>query len=506
METHEDRNLIITKYHNCYEISNYIKSKWNREIQQSVGTCLQLDNKYHVFDFYNGRYTKKDKLCLYDRKNKLLKLPIGVDINKVEELLLTAGNAINFVDKSDNVIDCRSVDYLINTKYEIRNKYQAEGLSFLTSNELFHSKLLALATGYGKTYTAVMAAFRLKIPMLIISETLTQQWIERIQEYTDCRFNTKDIQLIKGTDNFINILNKKSIKYANFYITTSSTLSSVIDKHGREKVNRVLERLGVGIKCFDEFHLHWYQNVNIDMNVFTKYTWYLTATPTRTDRNEVKVFNFVMEKIPVYGSETSKIDAYFNFRLIDYNTNPNEYEVNKCITSKGLSPITYWNYIFDNKEKLKYVMNIIITIIDELLEEDENMKMIIYLAKLDHINTLKAFLESHYSDQNLDFGNYTSTVDKKYKRREINKNIIFTTIGSGGVGLDVPNLRASLCLVPVTSYITCSQLIGRLRYIEGKELYFYDFIDTGFRTMEYQRKKRLVIYKPKAKTIKYRKF
>ena len=60
-------------------------------------------------------------------------------------------------------------------KYEIRNRYQAEGLTFLTSDELFHSKLLALATGYGKTYTAVMAAFRLKLPILIISETLVQK-------------------------------------------------------------------------------------------------------------------------------------------------------------------------------------------------------------------------------------------------------------------------------------------------------------------------------------------
>lgn len=501
-----DRNITITKYHNCYEISNYEKSKWNKELQQSIGTCPKLDNKYHIFETYLGRVVKKDKLELYDRKNKILRLPIGVNIDNIEELIMTSGNQIDFIDKSNEIINSREVEYSINTKYEIRNRYQAEGLTFLTSDELFHSKLLALATGYGKTYTAVMAAFRLKLPILIISETLVQQWIERIEDYTDCKLNTKEIQVIKGTDNFINTLNKKSIKYANFYITTSSTLSSAINKYGREKANQVIERLGIGIKCFDEFHLHWFQNVNIDMNIFTKYTWYLTATPTRTDRNEMRVFNFTMEKIPVYGLETSKIDTYFNFRLIDYDTHPNEYEISKCVISKGLSPVLYWNYIFNDKDKLRYVINMIISIIDELLEEDENMKIIIYLAKLEHIGTVKTYLEAHYVNQDLNFGNYTSTIDKKHKRREINKNIIFTTIGSGGVGLDVPNLRASLCLVPFTSYITCSQIIGRLRYIEGKELYFYDFIDTGFKTMIYQRKKRMSVYKPKAKSIKYRKF
>lgn len=87
-----DRNVTITKYHNCYEISNYEKSKWNKELQQSIGTCPKLDNKYHIFETYLGRSFKKDKLELYDRKNKILRLPIGVNINNVEELIMTSGN------------------------------------------------------------------------------------------------------------------------------------------------------------------------------------------------------------------------------------------------------------------------------------------------------------------------------------------------------------------------------------------------------------------------------
>jgi len=497
--------MVLTKYHNCYELSDYKFKRWNSELRKNVGTCPSLDNKIVIWDSYNGHTSNKDKIGFYDKKEKILRLPIGVDINKVEELLMTAGNEINFIDRSDEIITPRNdLDYDINANYKIRNQYQAEGLQFLTSDELFHSKMLALATGYGKTYTAVMAAFRLKIPILIISETLGDQWIERIQQYTSCRVNTKEIQLIKGTSNFMSLLTKKSIKLGSFYITTSSTLSSCIKTYGRNKVNMILDRLGIGIKCFDEFHMRWAQNVCIDCNLFTKYTWYLTATPTRTDRSESKVFSFCMEKIPVYGTQTFKIDTYFNFRLINYNTYPTEYDIQRCITSKGLSPILYWNYIYNDKEKLRKIMDMLVKIIDELYDEDEDMKIIIYLAKLDHINVFKTFLQSHYD--NLKIGNYTSEVDKRKKRREIDKNIIFTTIGSGGVGLDVPNLRASLCLVPFTSTITCSQIIGRLRYIEGKELYFYDFIDEGFKTMEMQRRKRMIIYKQKAKTIKVRNF
>lgn len=499
--------MVITKYRNYYEITDYKMSKWDKDKRVMTGTCAKLDNKFLCFEFWNGHLNKRDNLKLYDRKNKILRLPIGVDFKLVQDLLYTAGNEWEFIDKSEEYVSPHEISYDIDTNYKVRNIYQAEGIDFLTNKDLFYSRMLALATGYGKTYVAVMAAFRLKMPIMIISETLCDQWIERIQQYTSCRMNLRDIVLVKGTNNLMNLLTKKSFHQASFYITTSSTLSSAIERYGKSVINQVFERLGIGIKCFDEYHLHFYQNVFIDMMIHTKYTWYLTATPTRTDKSEKNVFNFIMTNIPMYGLQTFNIDTYFNFRLINYNTHPNDYEIQRCIISKGLSPVLYWNYIFKDKNRLMYITNILKTLIDELLDEDEDMKIIIYLAKLEHITTIKQYLESYYKDTDLKFGNYTSIIsDKRKKRREINRNIIFTTLGSGGVGLDVPNLRASLCLVPFTSSITCSQVIGRLRYIEGKELYFYDFIDEGFKTMEWQRRKRMTIYKKKAKTIKLRKF
>lgn len=498
--------MTITKFRNYYEISDYKFSKWDKENKIYKGTCYKLDNKLCTYEYFRNIPRRKDSIKFYDKKTKTLRIPIGVDFDYVQQLLLDNGITYDFIDRSEEYIYSHQVSYDIDGKYQIRNKYQAEGIDFLTSEELFYDKLLALATGYGKTYVAIVAAFRMKMPILVISETLCDQWIERIQQYTSCRYNTGDIVLIKGTANFLNQLTKKSFHQAAFYITTSSTLSAALDSFGKDKVNEILERLGIGIKCFDEYHMHFHQNVKINMLISTKYTWYLTATPTRTENSEKRVFDFIMNKIPMYGLDTFKIDAYFNFRLINYNTNPSIYDVQKCVTSKGLSPVLYWNYIFENKDRLMKIIKMLQTLVDELLEEDENMKIIIYMAKLEHIDIIKQYMEKYYDNKDLEFGNYTSQVKKKFKRYQINKNIIFTTIGSGGVGLDVPDLRASMCLVPFTSAIICSQIIGRLRFIKDKELYFYDFIDEGFKTMEYQRRKRLNIYKLKAKTIKLRKF
>ena len=79
-------------------------------------------------------------------------------------------------------------------------------------------------------------------------------------------------------------------------------------------------------------------------------------------------------------------------------------------------------------------------------------------------------------------------------------HIIFTTIGSGGVGLDVSDLVATLSFVPYSSIIISNQMIGRLRESKTKELYHYDFIDTGFKTMYSQRVKRIHVFRQKTKS------
>ena len=115
--------------------------------------------------------------------------------------------------------------------------------------------------------------------------------------------------------------------------------------------------------------------------------------------------------------------------------------------------------------------------------------------------TFKETLESLYKDnENISFGSYTGLVNKNKKRYEIRNKVIFTTIGSGGVGLDVSDLVATLSFIPYSSIIISTQMIGRLRESKTKELYHYDFIDTGFRSMFSQRVKRLHVFKQKLKS------
>ena len=497
------KNVTIDIYHNCYKIHPFIKFKWNKEKREEEGTCPKLEKSLYKFERFARFATRKDILNLYDRKSKTLTLPIGVGLNFIEEKLYESNIIYEKRDFSNNIIKPVEISYKFNEKYQIRDKYQAESITFLTSKELFHSKMLALCTGRGKTFCAIAAAFRLKLPMFIVSETLTQQWMDRISEYTDCNKYNKGVRIVKGTDNLHNLLNKPKEKaQCPFYISTSSSLSAYQEKYG--SLNPLMEHLGIGILCFDEYHMNWSQNVGIEMDVDTLYTWRLTATPSRTDASERSIFNRITNKIPVYGLQTFTLNNYCNIRLIDYDTFPTEYDIQKCMTKEGLSGILYWNYIFENPMRMSYMIGMVKMLLDPIIDEDPNAKVLIYLAKLDHIEKFINMLEKMYDEEikSVDFGNYTTAIEnKKQRRREIKKNVILTTIGSGGVGLDLENLIATFSLVPFSSPITASQMIGRLRFIPDKEVYHYDFIDTGFKTMVFQRSKRMNVYNQKSKHI-----
>ena len=503
-----EKNIKIFVYHNCFKLYPYYKSAWNKEYKRMEGTCPKLDNQFLVFEQYRGFINKKDVLHCYNKKTKTLTLPFGFGLQKIEEKLSESGIIYEIIDKKDVVVEPREVNYNLQDNIEVRNKFQAESLEFLTNPILGYSKLLALSTGIGKTACAVFGAYRLKVPMFICSETLCDQWLDKISEYTTCNKANKGVKIIKGTDNLHNLLNipKEKLKYA-FIISTSSTLSSYLEKYGT--LNPIYQHLGIGIFCFDEYHMNWSQNVQIECDCQVQNIWRLTATPSRTEKSENIVFQRMTKEISVYGLSTISVNNYASLRLVDYNTYPTDEERGSCSTIKGLSSILYWNYIFDNENRKTYMIGMIKMLLDPILDKQESGKILIYLAKLEHIAVFKELLESMYEREHksIDVGNYTTAMgNKKLRLRELKNRVIFTTVQSGGVGLDLEELIAVFSLVPYSSSITASQMIGRLRYIEGRELLYYDFIDKGFRSIERQIFKRMKILEIKSNSYIRKKY
>ena len=170
----------------CIVINNY-----------EFNDCIKLENQFRIYDmithsyYYIGLY--------YDKENKKLYLPRGLDIWYVEKLLnekaYVERNQYNNFDKYDD----------IRMKFLPRDEDQLKATRFMTGSGEYletatKSQLqLNLNTGKGKTYCSIATMSYLGIKSVVITDSVSvlRQWKYNliykydIQKYILCRWVKK---------------------------------------------------------------------------------------------------------------------------------------------------------------------------------------------------------------------------------------------------------------------------------------------------------------------------
>ncbi len=486
IEKVENFNIIL------YRSSIWIDPYYWSSKYHSRWTCLNLDRTFSVWNFATRNMERA--IDIYDFDKKILKIPIGFGLDEVlsfvenhvewngdvKELI---PNGINFIDKRKDYVKPIHVEFEM--KADIRDEYQKDAINFLL-NIKSHNKLLSLGTGYGKTFCAIYCICKKQVPAIIISANLSKQWIERIKEYT--KVTDKEIVEVRGMKSIENILNSEPNKDIPFFVSSTTTLNMYVNQGGN--LDKLFQKMGVGIKVFDEAHTFYSQNAKLDVNSNTEETYYLTATPQRSNSEERKVFDRIFKHVPIHGMHTHYINKHYIIRVVNYNTYPKSNDVLACLrtSNKFFSPIAYSQYIFGNKEKSFFYMGMIKYFVDQLMKE-EDMKIVIILPLLEHINIIQNFLSS-FNNARYRVSQYTSAIDIEKRESQLEADVILSTLNSLKEGRDVKGLRAIFCLTSFSSTLIAQQLLGRLRPIEGKNTYYYDFADVGFPKMKKQRDSR----------------
>lgn len=477
----------------------YKVSYYNKKANTVVGTCPELDRYISIYNFKIRRYVIPIKV--YDSKHHILKLPKGIGLEHIESFLSSKYIQYEIVDNSNIYIKPRKggISVPLNDSAKPNNKWQEKAIAFLTTKNAhtdISQKLLTLDTGFGKTFCAIYSICKLDTPTIIISPNLSQQWEREIK--THSKAFPYEIYHIKGS-NSIKKLYKKKVHRESFYLASTQTLISLMESHGAEKLNELYNLLGIGNVIIDEVHIQLSANMYIITNSDVENMFYLTATPGRSKFNEDLLFRRLFLNVPAFGYETHFIKTHYNIRLIDYDTRASEYDERKCLTSEGFNAIKYFDYIIGDIKKRLYIFGIIMLLSEKILEADADAKILVFLPGLEHI---ELFRKLFVTSRGTGTGNYTSAIkSKEDKIAQLSNNIIFTTLVSGSTGLDLKNLRALFVLTPFSSKILARQVLGRLRFIEGKEVYLYDFLDRSFSHMNLQREKRMFIYGPRSKKI-----
>lgn len=491
MEIVENLKLVINR--SAYYIHNY-------ELRQ----CDTLERSLSVYDFIDRKYTHRG--YVYDEKERILKIPIGVDLNFILNKCSSDGVIItNIENNSDKFIKSRRVNSIKCTA-EPRNSIQTKTVEFIVAKDAADKsrkqRLVSLDTGFGKTVCAIMAVSKLKMPAVVISVNLSKQWLDRILTFTTGKIN-KDIIFLENWGDIDKLLKMKDAPMAAFYILgLDAAIAGLRDDPN--KLDMFYKKFGIGMQIFDEAHLHFLKIINVLVNTNVERNIFLSATPARSEKGQDALYKRIFTlNTPSYGENTHSINKY-NIISVRYKTSPSYIDLIKIEPRRGVHAIAYFKYMFKYPSRyyiLFDIINYFSNRIFKIHDYDKDKKVIVYVQSLSGIKILKKMLEnrSNNSEFKPTIGDYSGNTNKKDRHLELENNIILTTFANNA-GLDVNGLIMIINMIPMSSDILLKQIRGRLRDKKG---YYVDVYDEGFEGMVRQKDKRMINHKRNARSIVY---
>lgn len=442
----------------------------------TLNSCKPLENFFKIYDPITHQYFYKG--LFYDNENKILYLPRGIDIWYIENLLQQKAKILkdsyNKFDIYDN----------IRMKLKPKNEDQRKALKFMLGKEEYletttKSQLsINLNTGKGKTYISVatIAISGIKSIIITYSKDVLLQWKKCILEYTN--ITNREIFEIDGSGSIFNLLHKNTqdiYKYK-IFLVSHSTLKSFGDTYGWDQISILFKHIKVGLKFFDEAHQNFDNMCMIDFYTNVYKTYYLTATPGRSDPDENRIYQTAFKNILSIDLFRKEQDPHTKYIAIRFNSKPQPYDISNCKGKYGLDRNKYTNHIINNENFLKCAA----IVIDLALKmaKSNNDKILIYIGTNNAILQFYQWIIQNFPELNGKIGIFSSIVNDDDKKISLQKKVILTTTKSAGAAIDIKGLKVTIVLAePFKSEILARQTLGRTR---DNNTFYIEIVDKGF--------------------------
>jgi len=429
----------------------------------------------------------------YDAMNERLYLPRGIDLWWVRKCLDE-----KYYHREDSH---RYKEININPKYKPRDEQQIKALQFMCGVNEYEENCdinqlsVNLNTGKGKTYCSIMTICFYKIKSMIItaSNTLLSQWKSEIIKYTDLQ--DRDIFQIKGSDSINMILSGNSSKAnnASIYLCSHGTLKSFGDSYGWDKVYELFRYLGIGLKFYDEAHTNFDNMLMIDYHTNVWRTYYVTATPGRSDFKENRIYQVSLKNVPSIDLFDAENDPHTDYIAIKWNSRPSPSDVSKCRNKYGLDRMKYIDYLTKNPEFYK-MMRIIMELVIKC-----NGRVLMYIGTNEGILRVYHWIGTNYPEFLGDIGIFSSLVPNDQKLEEKKKKLLLSTTKSAGLGEHIEGLKMTILLAePFKSEIVARQTLGRTR--DDNTMYI-ELVDMGFKYVRKFYYNKLPVFNKYAKDV-----
>lgn len=298
--------------------------------------------------------------------------------------------------------------------------------------------LLSVPCGFGKTVCAIYisAILGLKTLVIVHKTFLLDQWIQRILQFLE--IDRERIGIIKQK--------KCEIENKDIVIGTIQTIA--------KKDYDIYDKFGFVIH--DEAH-------HVCAKFFSKalkktncqYTMSLTATPYRGDGLIKVMFWFLGGTIY---QEKIKINKHVVTKIINYKCNDNKFKlINRWnVRRREQTPNTAET--ITNISKIDQRNNMILGLIKNIVDLEDNRKILILSDRINHLEFLKENTEKEFSHKNVCYYIGKSSRGDRENAEE-SGDIIFASYSMAHEGLDIKHLNCVILASPKKDIV---QSIGRI--------------------------------------------
>ena len=457
-----------------------------------LGSVPKLEKMLSKYDSVTHKYIPIG----YYYEDNTLYIPRGVSLALLKQLFGCQITVSNRCDEYDRIPSYQPL-------YDARDKIQEESIDFLTTKGdrfkkgfMYSQFGLNLDTGDGKTFCMISSIISLKIKSIIIThkESIKNQWEMSILNMTDI---PQDRICNISSSSVINKIMKNKID-ADIYLVNHQTLTSYARTNGWDSIRELFKKIRVGIKVVDESHKFFENSLMIDFfsNVYRSY--YLTATFTRSDPKEVKIYKLAYSSLYRFGEETFNYEEkrkHIVFVVVYYHSKPSLQQLNSMSTGYGFSSYRFIDYAI--KEKDNTMMRVLEKIVDETSHLEG--KTLIISPKVESVEYIASYIKE-LTDKKVGTVHSKNSADINAKGR--NSDIISSTIKSIGEGDDIKGLRVLINTEPIGSRALADQLRGRLReYSENDDTFMFHLVDTSIKESYVFLKRIMPVMKKKCKEI-----
>lgn len=331
------------------------------------------------------------------------------------------------------------------------------------------SKVVMLQTGKGKTFVSfqVMAKIRRRT-MIIIPAKFIAMWTKEVEKAFG--FKGKQVWCIRGSADFKAMINvaKEGGEVPPVIIVSSATYTNFLDAYKDQMIpeyggygchpNDLFKTLKVGFRLIDEVHMDFHRNFRIDLYTHIPYTLSLSATLEADNKFINTRYRIVWP--PETHPPEFEYDCFIDVLSIMYSLKRPE-----LIRCKGFakmySHVKFEESILKHKFLLEAYVDMIIDLVERMYIDDRlpGQKMFVICSTVNMCTILSQKLQLDHPELRVE--RYVSEDD--YEKNCLTPDIVVTTIGSGGTGVDVPNLRETLNTVALDSRQASQQALGRTR-------------------------------------------